>query len=95
MHNESCYAESCYAESCYTESRYAESCAMSQAPPVTHRGGQLAYPTWAAHTTICPDLLVDGASCCEGSGQADQAFGGVMLNIPHVSIRSNALGRKH
>jgi hypothetical protein len=23
---------------------------MSQTPPVTHRGGQLAYPTWAAQT---------------------------------------------
>jgi hypothetical protein len=84
---ESCYAESCYAESCYTESCHAESCVMSQPLTVAHRSGQLAYPTWAAHTTNCLDLLVDGARRCEGSGQANQALGGVMLYVPHVRIR--------
>jgi hypothetical protein len=34
---------------------------MSQPLTVAHRTGQLAYPTWAAHTTNCLDLLVDGA----------------------------------
>jgi hypothetical protein len=59
---------------------------MSQPLTVAHRSVQLAYPIWAAHTTNCPDL-VDGAGRCEGSGQADQAFWGVMLYVPHVRIR--------
>jgi len=49
---------------------------MSQPLTVAHRSGQLAYPTWAAHTTHCPDLLVDGACRCEGSGQAGQGIRG-------------------
>ena len=59
---------------------------MSQPLTVVHRSGQLAYPTWAAHTTHWPDLLVDGACRCEGSGQADQALRGVMLYVPYVRI---------
>jgi len=61
---------------------------MSQPLTVAHRSGQLAYPTWAAHTTHWPDLLVDGACRCEGSGQADQALRGVMLYVPYVRIQS-------
>jgi hypothetical protein len=34
---------------------------MSQPHTVTRRGSQLAYPTWAAHTTTCPALLAHGA----------------------------------
>ena len=60
---------------------------MSQPLTVAHRSGQLAYPTWAAHTTNCPGLLVNGASRCERSGQADQALWGVMLYVPNVCIR--------
>jgi len=57
------------------ESCYAESCAMSQQLAVAHRGGQLAYPTWAAHTTTtCRAFFVDGAGRCEGSRQRDQGL---------------------
>jgi hypothetical protein len=45
------------------------------------RSGQLAYPTWAAHTTNCLDLLADGAGRCEGSGQADQGMRGPLHYI--------------
>jgi hypothetical protein len=86
MHSESCFAESCYAESCHAELCYAEACLMSQPPTVTHRGGRLAYPTWAAHTTTCPALLAHGAGRCEGSGQADQGLRGLLLYIYHVGI---------
>jgi len=86
-YTESCATESCYAESCYAESCYVESCAMSQPLTVTHRGGQLAYPTWAAHThTTCRELLVDGACRYEGSRQADQGLRGLMLYISYVGI---------
>ena len=60
---------------------------MSQPLTVAHRSGQLAYPTLAAHTTNCLDLLVDGAGRCEGSGQADQGMRGMMLYVHHVRIR--------
>jgi hypothetical protein len=59
---------------------------LSQPPTVTHRGSQLAYPTWAAHTTTCPALLAHGAGRCEGSGQADQGLRNLMLYIYHVGI---------
>ena len=56
-------------------------CGMSQPLTVAHRSGQLAYPTWAAHTTHCPDLLVDEACRCEGSGQAGQGMRGPLLYL--------------
>jgi hypothetical protein len=56
---------------------------MSQPLTVAHRSGQLAYPTWAAHTTHCPDLLVDGSCRCEGSGQAGQGMRGPLLYLQY------------
>jgi hypothetical protein len=56
---------------------------MSQPLTVAHRSGQLAYPTWAAHTTNCLDPLADGAGRCEGSGQADQGMRGPLPHNQH------------
>lgn len=61
---------------------------MSQPLTVAHRGGQLAYPTWTAHTTNCRASLVDGAGRCEDARQAGQGLSGLTLHIQHVSIRS-------
>jgi hypothetical protein len=59
---------------------------MSQPLTVAHRGGQLAYPTWTAHTTNCLESFVDGAGRCEDSRQAGQGLCGLTLNIQHVSV---------
>ena len=64
---------------------------MSQPLTVTHRSGQLAYPTWAAHTTNCLDLLADGACRCEGSGQTDQGMRGPLLYIQYGRATAHIL----
>jgi hypothetical protein len=58
--------ESYYAESCNADACYAEACAMSQPLTVFHRGGQLAYPSWAAHTTTSRDHPWHGAARVSG-----------------------------
>jgi hypothetical protein len=62
---------------------------MSQPLTVAHRGGQLAYPTWTAHTTNCLESFVDGAGRCEDSRQAGQGFC-LRTDAPqsHVSMKT-------
>ena len=52
---------------------------MNQPLTVAHRSGQLAYPTWAAHTTNCP--------APQGSGQADQGMRVPLLDLNMVVQR--------
>ena len=77
------------------ESCYAESYAMSQRLAVAHRGGQLAHPTWAAHTTTtCREFFVDGSGRCEGSRQIDQGLSQGSEAL-HISYMSASKRQKH